>query len=159
MMRPNLRARISGKHGADRVKRRGEIDGENGVPFRRRELLDRRHMLNAGVVDEDVDRPERIARVGRHRCDLLRLREVGRRVDDADAMLVGETVARAFDLRRVAEAVQRHMRAPCGEGFRDAEADAAGRSGDDGDAVRKRTRRLYAAGWHIDQVHGWRPPE
>jgi len=40
------------------VKGRAQVDGDDGVPLVDRELLDRRDVLDAGVVDQDVDRPE-----------------------------------------------------------------------------------------------------
>src|SRR5436190_16174627 len=43
---------------ASRVKRSRQVDREDRIPFVDRKLLDRRDMLDAGVVDEQVDRAE-----------------------------------------------------------------------------------------------------
>ena len=68
----------AGEHGAPGVERGREIDREDRVPLRGRESLDRRYMLDAGIVDEDVDRPELSLRLLDHVLDLGRLRHVGR---------------------------------------------------------------------------------
>ena len=52
--------------GTNRVKGRGQVDRDDFIPFLDREGLDRRDMLNAGVVDQDVDRPERFLRLVDH---------------------------------------------------------------------------------------------
>ena len=43
-----------GDDGADGVKGRREIDGDDGVPFGHRKRLDRLDMLDAGIVDENI---------------------------------------------------------------------------------------------------------
>ena len=44
--------------GADGVKVRRQIDGNNGIPAVDWETLDRRRMLDAGIVDENIDLAE-----------------------------------------------------------------------------------------------------
>ena len=58
---PPFAALHLGHHGADGVERRGQVDGDDRVPLGDRESLDRLHVLDAGVVDEDVDLAERAA--------------------------------------------------------------------------------------------------
>ena len=54
-------ARLHARHGgADGVEGGGQIDGDDLVPLLDRELLDRRDVLDAGIVDEDVDGAERL---------------------------------------------------------------------------------------------------
>ena len=48
---------MPGDGGADGVEGGREIDREDRVPFLDREILDRRDELDAGVVDENVERP------------------------------------------------------------------------------------------------------
>ena len=55
MMRPQLRAFMCGKAARMAWKRGREVDRDHRVPFLERKLLDRRHVLDAGVVHEDVD--------------------------------------------------------------------------------------------------------
>ncbi len=69
MMRPQLRWRIPGS-AAGGVEDAGEIDGENIVPFVHRELLHRGHVLDAGVIDHDIDAAEGAFGIAHHRFDL-----------------------------------------------------------------------------------------
>ena len=48
----------AGHRRADGVERRRQIDGDNGIPLLRWEGLDRLHVLNACIVDQDVDLAE-----------------------------------------------------------------------------------------------------
>ena len=48
----------AGHGGADAMEGRRQVDGDDLVPLLDREFLDRRHELDAGVVDEHVDRAE-----------------------------------------------------------------------------------------------------
>ena len=48
---------------ADRMERRGQVDGDDRVPFVDGELVDRRDELDASVVDEDVDGTEFLERL------------------------------------------------------------------------------------------------
>ena len=67
-----------------------------------------------------------------HRADLLGLAHVGVRVAHLDAVLALQFGASELDLVGVAEAVEQDVGALLGQAAGDAEADAAGRSGDDG---------------------------
>ena len=78
MMRPQLRCLHLRQREPGRVEGRAEVDRDDRVPALDRELLDRRDVLDAGVVDEDVDAAEvGLGRVGHHRLDLGRLAHVG----------------------------------------------------------------------------------
>ncbi len=74
----------AGHRGADGVKRRGQVDGDDRVPFLDRELLDRRHELDAGIVDEHVDRAEGLFAERDHFGDFGGLGHVGGRVHRLD---------------------------------------------------------------------------
>jgi hypothetical protein len=58
MMRPQCLRAFIRQRGADGVEGGGQVDRDDLVPFLDRELLDRRDELDAGIVDEDVDRAE-----------------------------------------------------------------------------------------------------
>ena len=118
----------------------GQIDGENRVPFRRREVLQRRNMLDAGIVDEDVEPAEFAQSRFDHLGDRGGARHVGAGIVDANVVILGDAFAGSFDLLRLAEAVQHYVRASAGERAGDAETDAAGRAGDERDFAFHRPR-------------------
>ena len=128
--------------GAHRVERRREIDGDDGVPLVGRKVLDRRDMLDAGVVDEDVHRSHLGFGVGDHRLDLGALGHVGRVVESLDPELLLDFGPLGLDRRLVAEPVDDDIRALLGEGAGDRQADAARRTGDKGVAFGERHRRF-----------------
>ena len=118
--------------GADGVEGRRQVDRDDHVPLLRREILDRRDELDAGVVDENVDGSELRRRVGDHRLGLRALRHVGAVVDALDAELLFDGGARRLDRLGVAEAVDHHVRALLGERAGDRQSDPARGTGDDG---------------------------
>ena len=76
-MRPQSARFIAGQRATDRVKRRRQVDGEDRVPLVGRKRFDVGNVLDAGVVDEDVDSTELGLGVGDHRFDLRRVAHVG----------------------------------------------------------------------------------
>src|SRR5690606_17808274 len=82
----------------------------------------------AGAVDQDVDPAELAAGIVEQRLDLRRVGEIGAVVADPPAV-AGELVGRGLP---VAEAVENDVGAAAGEDFGNAEADVAGRAGDQG---------------------------
>jgi hypothetical protein len=85
-----------------------------------------RHVLDAGVVDQDVDAAELGGSVGHHGLDLGRLAHVGAVVPHLDARAA--TSARAL---HVAKAVEHDVGALAGQRLGNAQADAAGGAGDE----------------------------
>ena len=67
------------QHRLDRVEVRRQVDRDHRVPALVRKLLDRRGVLDAGVVDEDVDRAEFARRRSDHVADLRRASRCRRR--------------------------------------------------------------------------------
>ena len=122
----------AGHRGADGVERRRQVDGDDRVPLLDREFLDRRDVLDAGIVDQDVARAELLFGRLDHRGDLGRLGHVGRRIERLDAELLLDAGALLLDLGRSAEAVDHDVGAVLGERAGDAEPDAGGGAGDDG---------------------------
>jgi hypothetical protein len=116
--------------GPDGVEGGREIDGEDLVPLLGRKLLDGRDVLDAGVVDEDINGSERLLGLSHHGDDLVRLGHVGGQVDCCDAELSLQTGPLLLDLAWLAEAVDQDVRALLGQSARDAEPDAAGRASD-----------------------------
>jgi hypothetical protein len=76
-------------------------------------------------------RPSSCLPIGDHVGDLLAAQHVGGVVADLDAAAGLELGAGAFDLGRIAQAVQHHVAAPRRHGARQRQADAGGRAGDD----------------------------
>jgi hypothetical protein len=102
-MRPQPFCFIAGS--ADGVERGAEIDGDNGIPFVRRKVLDPRHVLDAGVVHQDVDAAQLALGVGHEAGDLRGLAHVGGVVRDLDAGLAGDDVAQRIDRIAIAQPV------------------------------------------------------
>ncbi len=73
----------AGHGGANAMKRRRQIDRDDRVPFLDRKLLDRRDELDAGIVDENVDRAEGLLAERDHFGDLGGLGHVGGRMHGA----------------------------------------------------------------------------
>ena len=116
---------------ARRMKRRGQVGGDHGVPLLDRKVLDLGDELDAGIVHQHVDRPEGGFGRGDHGGDLVRLGDVGARVDRLDAELLLQPGALLLDRGRVAETIDGDVRALLGEGARDREPDARCGTGDD----------------------------
>ena len=97
--------------GADRVKRGRQVDRQDRVPLLDRGLLDGRDMLDAGIVDEHVDRPE----LAHHRCDhfldCFGLRYVGCSSADFHRELRCQLRPQPFDFSSATEAVEHHIHA------------------------------------------------
>ena len=93
----------------------GEIDGENIVPFVHRELLHRGHVLDAGVIDHDIDAAEGAFGIVHHRLDLPDVAQVG-------VVIAGDLAQRGDfspGVAAVAEAIEDHLRARLSQHFGD----------------------------------------
>ena len=104
----------------DQPERRDEHEVEDEVEAVEREVLDRAHVLDARVVDEDVD-------LGRQAREVIQIGQVG--CDRGDAGSLGEG---GESVGVPVDGVHRGARAR--EGSRDTCPDAAGCSGDEGGA-------------------------
>ena len=113
---------------------RGQVYGNDRVPAGGRKILDRRYILNAGIVDEDIDLSETLGCVRDHRLDHLGFRHVGAVVVDIDIVLARQGAGYRLNLAALAEAIEQDRSALAGQLGGDAETDAAGRPGDDGGA-------------------------
>jgi len=111
------------------------------VPFLDRKLIQRRDVLNAGVVDENVKLAVFGERGRDHLRDLLGSGHVRRRIVDLDAGLGGDPGPRAGDFGSLAESVQHHGGAGLRQRTRNAETNAAGGAGDHRHLAGQRPRR------------------
>ena len=122
-------APAAGGHGGDGglhgEERGGEVERDDGVPAVGGEVGDGGGVLDAGVVDEDVEVAEFGFGAVDEGGDGGRVEEVGLVVEGADALGL-DGLEEAVDQGLVAEAVEHDVRALGGEGAGDAEADAAG---------------------------------
>jgi hypothetical protein len=142
-----------GQRKAGGVECRRHVDGDDRVPLSDREFLDRRDMLDAGIVHQDVESAVGFDRRFDHFRDLRRLGHVGRRMDGVHGVVRGQLRGGLGDLLPVAEAVEHHRRAVRGERAGDGESDAAGRSGDERDLAFQRARGVEVAD-RSGNVHG-----
>src|SRR6185436_2273630 len=97
----------------------------------RGKVLDRRDVLDAGVVDKDVNAAERGPGPGDEVGDLRRLGHVGAIVFDLDATLLRQVDALRFYRRLVAEAIQHDVAPLPGKCLGNGLSDTARRSGDE----------------------------
>ena len=129
MMRPQLRSLHAGQREPRGVERRAQVDRDDRVPLLDREVLDRRHVLDAGVVDQDVDAAELALGVApswprsRPACSC-------RRRGSRPCTPSCRHLAPSRHRRRRSRSAR--SSAPCArQCLGDAEADAAGRAGDE----------------------------
>ena len=120
----------AGDRGANAVKRRRQVDGYHRVPFVDREILDAGDMLNAGIVDQHVERAEFFFGGRDHRRDFRGLGHVGRRIKRLDAEFLFEARALLLDRVLVAETVEHDIGAVGGQRPRGGQPDAGGGTGD-----------------------------
>ena len=105
-----------------------QVDRDDRVPFRGREIGDRRDVLDAGIVDQDIAG----AGLFDQRAAVVALGHVGPDVADLDPVFAGHAFGQRVILVRVAEAVQDHVRAGARQPVGHAQPDARVGSGDDG---------------------------
>ena len=102
-------------------------------------------MLNAGIVDENVDHAEGVLRFGYHFGDLARVEHVCRTVKGPDTEVAFDGGADGLDFIRVTQPVEHHVGALRCKGSGDTKSDAAGRAGDEGRA----TEMLFVGRYQI----------
>ena len=112
-----------------------QIDRQNLVPLVDRELIDWRHVLDAGVVDQDIHPAKPCLGRGDHGGDgraVCHVRAVIGRLDPEFGL---DTGAFGLDGGGVAKPVENHICPFPGHGAGDGQADPAGGSGDQGGLV------------------------
>src|SRR5882724_6233673 len=100
------------------MKRGREVDREDRVPLIDRKVLDARDMLNARVVDQNIDPAKGFFGLAHHRFDLRRLAHVCTVVQRAHTECLQFLLNRR-DRARVAEAIQHDVGAVARERARD----------------------------------------
>ena len=89
-------------------------------------------MLNAGVVDQQVDAAEFRQGLAHHRFDGFGPAHVGAVVAHLHVVKLGEFVLQPVDGAGLTETVEDDVRALRSQAARDAQTDARGRAGDEG---------------------------
>ncbi len=122
----------AGNGEADGVKGRRKVDRDDLVPFLDREFLDRRNVLNAGIVDEDVDRAELLIRLRHHPRDRIGIGHVGGRGIGLDLAFLRDVLGSLRILLRITQPVDHHIGPLRSQRAGDGEADPGGASGHEG---------------------------
>ena len=107
-----------------------QIDRHDGVPLFGRKLLQRRNVLDAGIVHKNVEPAVGLQYGFDHLADGGWLRHVGGGISRADFELRDDFRLRARDLVGLAEPVEDDVRTGGGQGLCNAQSDAAGRARD-----------------------------
>src|SRR5690349_804352 len=113
------------------VKRRSKIDRDDRVPFVDRKFVYRRHVLDTGVVDEDVDGAKPVDGLRHHLLDGRRIAHVGAVISDVYAVFGNKAVLQLFYGSLLPEAIENDMATFGGQSIRDAEANTARRTSDE----------------------------
>ena len=100
--------------------------------------------LDAGIVDENVDRAEGLLAERDHFGDLGRFGHVGRGIGRLDLEIRLDAGTLALDIGRHAHAVNDNIGAGGGERARVSQSDAAGRAGHDGGLVFQCTHCIHS---------------
>jgi len=122
--RPHLR-----QHRADRVKRRRQIDRQHLIPFLRRESFDRLAVLDAGIVDQDIDLAQPVVGIGDHRHDGGGVAHIGVVIKDRHGKFGRQTGAQFLYRRGVVKTVQHDRATLRRQRPREPEPDPANRAG------------------------------
>src|SRR5262249_28514946 len=110
------------------VERSSEIDGDNRIPLFGREFLDRRDILDTGIVYEDIDLAELVFGGVDHIGNVIRLADIGIAVADANVVLARQSATQFLYRSGIAKAVEHDVGAVLGQNLGNAPSDAAGRS-------------------------------
>ena len=88
------------------MKRRRQIERDDVIPFFIGEILDRGNMLDAGIVDENID-PSQMTRDFRdHAVDFPGIHQIGAVVKNFGVVLGLQAGLQGIDLRMNAQAVE-----------------------------------------------------
>ncbi|MGY4301288.1 hypothetical protein ACVWXN_009383 [Bradyrhizobium sp. i1.4.4] len=109
-MRPHFRARISGSTACVHRKRRFQVDHHGAVEILFGEIVDAARDRDAGIIDEDIDRPEPGRGALDHCSHGVALRDVGGNDNRATALLA-DLACQLLGLPDLLPAVDRHRRA------------------------------------------------
>src|SRR5215469_1694792 len=140
-----------------------EVDAQHAIPLRERHLMKARVLLQARVVDEDVDCPELLERTAEHSLNLLLVGDV--RLQRERAHSFGTDLgSERLRLVLTAHVVDDYVRARFPEAQRDRAADAGARSGDERLLAQQQLLWRHGGHYMIGEMavadvgtHGWAP--
>ena len=122
---------VGGLHGRQRqargMKRAAQVDGDDGVPLFSRKIFNSRDVLDAGVIDQDIDLAKLCGGELHHGFDLGRFAHVGTVVSDLDTARSNLGLG-AF---HIAKAVEHNIGPLFGECLGNAQTNTAGRACDE----------------------------
>ena len=136
-----------------RMKRRRQVDRQDRVPFLDRKMLERSDMLDAGIVDQDIEPPVTGDGSRDHLGDRITAGHVGRGIADLDAEIGSDLIAGFGDLGRDAETVQHHRGTRFRQRTGNPEPDATGRTRDKRGLARQRPQIRSTLRFELD-IHG-----
>jgi len=113
-----------GNHRLGGIEGRREVEVDDRLPFLVREILDRRDELDAGIVDQHIDRAEGVHGAADQFRDTGGRHQVGAVIAGTDTEIGLDRLADRFDLVLGLDAVQHHVHSRPGEAAGNAEADA-----------------------------------
>ena len=126
MMRPPLARFHAGQGSAHGMEGGGQVDGDDLIPFLDGKFLDRRHELDAGIVDQHIHAAQLLFGGRDHGGDFLALAHIGAVINRLDAEILFDGGAFLLNRVLVAEAVDHHMRTVLRIDAGDGQADARG---------------------------------
>jgi hypothetical protein len=157
MMRPHLFLEHRRERQPGGVKCRRQVDGEDQVPLFGREILQRGHMLDSGIVDQDIEPSMRTQCVIDHLADRHGLRHIRGRVGHPDIELRGDLGLHIRNAARIAETVEDDFGAGGGKRAGDAQADPTRGARHQGHLPQQAPSGI--AIFRLDgDVHGLKPP-
>ena len=111
------------------MERGAQVNGENRIPLRHREIFHRGSVLDTGIIDENIHLPELLQR-GCHQCFIALGRGNVRVAEQAlDAVAGFEFFRQGLSLGGVHQAVQHDIGAGIGQSIGHGIADATGGAG------------------------------
>jgi hypothetical protein len=93
----------------------GQVNGDDRVPLPDRELLDRRHELEACIIEEDVDRAKALLSQRQHLGNLDRLARIRRQIEPLHLECGLDGRALLLDISRSAKTIENEVGASTGE--------------------------------------------
>ena len=129
MSRPQRRARIPGSTAWVTRKADGKVNVQGFTPYLQAERVELRGKEDAGVVDQDVDRAERVLDLGHHGRYLRRIGDVSLDCDAAPGQ-PPDLLHNDVGLRLGAVKIYGDIGSRTGQSQRSGASDAAGSPGD-----------------------------
>ena len=107
-----------------------EIDADDFFPFGDRKILDRRDMLDPGIVDQDIDRSEGRFGLVDHCGNGLAIQHIGWAIAHFHAEFLGQSVGQLGNFACIPQAVQRDIDTLFGQRTRHRQTNSRSGTGD-----------------------------